>query len=262
MSPIVERLRHDNESVYKIFLIIFGVFYWLFLLGIFLAALAKHQNMLVFDYFLYGIGIPAFFLISAALYRARAYGNMILLGPAQCPALYQAVVEGAERLGLPTPTAFMYNSNGVMNAFARRLLGGRFVFLTSALVEVQDDAQIRFVIGHELGHHAAGHLDPVKNIIMLPGHFVPFLGKAYSRTREYTCDNIGAFLCGDTTAAQTSLQMLGCGCRRLNGTLNCEAFVAQEQMVPPIAGYVAEIFRTHPRLTRRVLALRSEQRVD
>jgi len=262
MSPIVQRLRHDNETVYKIFLMVFGVFYWLILLGIFLGALATHKTTVVLDFFLYGIGIPAFFLISAALYRASAYGNMILLSPAQCPALYQAVVEGADKLGLPTPQVFMYNSQGVMNAFARRLLGGRYVFLTSALIEVQDDAQLRFVIGHELGHHAAGHLDPVKNLIMLPGHFVPFLGKAYSRTREYTCDNIGAFLCGDKIAAQTSLQMLGCGCRRLNATLNCEAFVAQEQMVPPIAGFVSEIFRTHPRLTRRVLALRNEPRLE
>jgi Zn-dependent protease with chaperone function len=262
MSPIIQRLRHDNELVYKIFLMIFGGMFWLFLLFGLLAALAAHKHKILADYLLYGIGIPAFLLISAALYRARAYGNMVLLGPTQLPALYQMVVEGAEKLGLPVPRVFLYNSNGVMNAFARRLLGGRYVFLTSALVEVQDDAQVRFVIGHELGHHAAGHLDPVKTIIMAPGHFVPFLGKAYSRTREYTCDNIGAWLCADPGAAQSSLQMLGCGCRRLNASLNTEAFAAQERMMPPIAGFVSEIFRTHPRLTRRVLALRNEQRVD
>ncbi len=256
MSPIIQRLRHDNELVYKIFLMIFGSMFWLILLFGLLGALAKHDNKILLDYILYGLGIPAFILISAALYRARAYGNMILLGPKQLPELYQAVVEGAEKLSLPVPQVFLYNSNGVMNAFARRLLGGRYVFLTSALVEVQNDAQVRFVIGHELGHHAAGHLDPMKNLIMLPGHFVPFLGKAYSRTREYTCDSIGAFLCGDPAAAESSLQMLGCGCQRLNASLNGEAFVAQEQMMPPVAGFVAEIFRTHPRLTRRVLALR------
>ena len=256
MSPIIQRLRHDNELVYKIFLMIFGSMFWLILLFGLLGAFAKHDNKILLDYILYGLGIPAFILISAALYRARAYGNMILLGPKQLPELYQAVVEGAEKLSLPVPKVFLYNSNGVMNAFARRLMGGRYVFLTSALVDVQNDAQVRFVIGHELGHHAAGHLDPVKNLIMLPGHFVPFLGKAYSRTREYTCDSIGAFLCGDPAAAESSLQMLGCGCQRLNASLNGEAFVAQEQMMPPVAGFVAEIFRTHPRLTRRVLALR------
>lgn len=262
MSPTIERLRHDNESLYKVLLFIFGIFYWLILIGIFLAASARHLTKVVDDFYIYGIGITAFFLISAALYRARAYGNMVLLGPSQLPELYQMVVDGAHKLNMPVPKVFLYNSNGVMNAFARRLLGGRYVFLTSALAEVQDDAQLRFVIGHELGHHAAGHLDPAKIILMAPGHLVPFLGKAYSRTREYTCDAIGAFLCGDPVAAQTSLQMLGCGCRRLNAALNCDAFAAQERMVPPVAGFVTEIFRTHPRLTRRVQALLLAQPMD
>jgi Zn-dependent protease with chaperone function len=39
-------------------------------------------------------------------------------------------------------------------------LGSRYVFLTSALVEATNDAQVRFVVGHEIGHHAAGHLNP------------------------------------------------------------------------------------------------------
>jgi len=257
MSPIIQRLRHDNEVLYKVLLFIFGGFIWLGVIIGFLGAVAMHNHATIAVYIEYGIGIPAFLLISAALYRAKAFGNMVLLGPEQCPDLYKAVVEGAEKLGLPkTPTTFIYNSQGIMNAFARRLLGARYVFLTSALVEVQSDAQVRFVIGHELGHHAAGHLDPLKTILMAPGHFVPFLGPAYSRTREYTCDQVGAYLCADPQAARASLQMLGCGCRRLNGSLNIEAFAAQEQMVPSIAGFFTEIVRSHPRLTRRVSAIR------
>jgi Zn-dependent protease with chaperone function len=58
------------------------------------------------------------------------------------------------------PVTFLYNSNGLINAFARRVLGSRYVFLTSALVEATNDAQVRFVVGHEIGHHAAGHLNP------------------------------------------------------------------------------------------------------
>ncbi len=50
--------------------------------------------------------------------------------------------------------------------------------------------------------------------------------------------------------------MLGCGCRRLNNGMNCEEFMAQEAMVPPIAGFITEIMRSHPRLTRRVIAIK------
>ena len=140
-------------------------------------------------------------------------------------------------------------------------MGGRHVFLTSALVDATDDEQVRFVIGHELGHHAAGHLNPWLNFLKMPAHVVPFLMAAYSRSREYSCDSIGAYLSKDLTASRSSLQMLGCGCRRLNGAMSCEAFIAQEAMVPPVAGFVAEIFRSHPRLTRRVAAISDGVRI-
>jgi Zn-dependent protease with chaperone function len=155
------------------------------------------------------------------------------------------VVAGSQEIGLPEPPkTFLYNSNGLLNAFARRLLRGRYVFLTSALVDATSDAQVRFVIGHELGHHAAGHLNPWMNTLKLPGYLIPFLGPAYSRSREYTCDTIGAYLSKDFAASRSSLQMLGCGCRRLN-----------QAMVPTIFGFLTEIFRSHPRLTRRVAAI-------
>jgi hypothetical protein len=50
--------------------------------------------------------------------------------------------------------------------------------------------------------------------------------------------------------------MLGCGCRRMNHAMNCETFMAQEEMVPPIFGFLSEIIRSHPRLTRRVTAIK------
>ena len=208
-------------------------------------------------YLIYGVAIFLFVLFSGWVYRAFAFGNMLLLGPNQFPELHAMVADGAKALQMDhPPKTFLFNSNGLMNAFALRLFGGQYVFLTSALVEADSDEQIRFVIGHELGHHAAGHLNPWMNFIKMPAYVVPFLKPAYSRAREYTCDSIGAYLSQDLAASRSSLQMLGCGCRRLNQSMNCEAFMAQEAMVPPIAGFVGEIFRSHPRLTRRVAALK------
>jgi Zn-dependent protease with chaperone function len=85
---------------------------------------------------------------------------------------------------------------------------------------------------------------------------VPFLHPAYSRAREYTCDRIGARLTSAAAVSQGALMMLGCGCGRLNGSLNCEAFMAQEKMVPPVFGFLTEIVRSHPRLTRRLAAVK------
>ena len=260
MPKTVDTLRTGNEKLYQALMIIAGILLWI-------AIIAAVKNVISSDdqkirqlgivYFSYALAFAAFIYFSGLAYRASAFGNMILLGPTQFPDLYEMVVAGSRDIGLrDVPRTFLYNSNGLINAFARRLLGGNYVFLTSALVEATTDAQIRFVIGHELGHHAAGHLNPWMNTLKLPAHAVPFLGKAYSRSREYSCDRIGAYLSQDVAASRSSLQMLGCGCRRLNDYMSCEAFVQQEAMVPPLFGFLTEIFRTHPRLTRRVAAIR------
>ncbi len=257
MSNIANLYRHSREKPYQWIMLITGVMLWFAAVQLVLA-LWDHpkQGPIMKMYLAYAIAFMLFRWLASAAYRALAFGNMILLGPAQFPHLHEMVVEASREVGLAEPPkTFIYNSNGVFNAFARRMLGGRYVFLTSALVEANSDAQVRFVIGHELGHHAAGHLNPWLNLLKMPAHLVPFLGKAYSRSREYTCDSIGAYLARDAAASRSALQMLGCGCRRLNAQMNCDAFVAQEQMVPPIFGFLTEISRSHPRLTRRVAAI-------
>lgn len=264
MSNVVAGLRTGKEKAYGTMAIVFGAVLWVaFVLGFFGALASGNPQILeaLWLYIFYGILIWLFYFLAGVFYRATAFGNMLLLSPQQFPQLHDMVVSGAQELGMRAPpTAFLYNSNGLFNAFARRILGGRYVFLTSALVEANNDEQVRFVIGHELGHHAAGHLNPWLNFLKMPAHVVPFLMPAYSRSREYTCDRVGAHLSQDSVASRGALQMLGCGCRRLNEAMNCEAFVAQEAMVPPISGFLVEIFRSHPRLTRRVGAIGGGER--
>ena len=259
MSKLGKSLRSPEERTLHYVAILVGAILWIAIL----IALWSGWNSpnaqvaaLFKIYTMYFIAFGVFLLASSAAYRATAFGNMILLGPEQLPRLNTMVVEASGELGIDPPRAFIHNANGLINAFARRLMGGQYVFLTSALVDVDSDEQVKFVIGHELGHHAAGHLNPWLNLVKAPAHIVPFLMPAYSRARELSCDRIGVRLTGDPETARSSLQMLGCGCRRLNPEMNLEAFAAQEAMVPPIMGFLTEIIRTHPRLTRRVLAIR------
>lgn len=261
MSTVANRFRTGKEKIYSPLMLLFGAILWpIFTLGI-LAGLSSpipQVATMSWVYFSYGVGIALFVWLSGGFYRATAFGNMVLLGPSQFPELHAMVVAGAKDLGMgEAPRAFLYNSNGLFNAFARRLLGGRFVFLTSALVEASSDDQVRFVIGHELGHHAAGHCNPWMNLLKLPAHAVPFLAPAYSRQREFTCDAIGGHLANDLPVSRSALMMLGCGCGRLNGKMNLDAFMAQETMMPPTFGFINEKFRSHPRLTRRMAALKA-----
>jgi Zn-dependent protease with chaperone function len=260
MSKIAAKLRNRKETAYGLLALVLGPPLWIIIiagaaraLGSGNAAVAALAGTYIFYAVLIGVGV----WIAALAYRATAFGNMLLLGPDQFPELHAMVVEAAQKLAMKTPTTFLFNSNGLVNAFARRILGGHYVFLTSALVEISDDEQVRFVIGHELGHHAAGHLNFWSNFLRAPAYAIPFLHPAYSRAREYTCDGIGAHLTGDLAISRSALQMLGCGCRRLNKAMRCDAFMAQEAMVPPVFGFLTEICRSHPRLTRRMAALKA-----
>jgi Zn-dependent protease with chaperone function len=257
MSTTINTFRHKREKIYQVLMLATGVLLWAILVRLFLSPAGLRLLSVVF---FYAVAFFVYYLLAPLFYRAHAYGNMILIGPTQFPELHDMVVTASRDIGLPKPpVAFLYNSNGLINAFARRVLGSRYVFLTSALVEATNDAQVRFVVGHEIGHHAAGHLNPWLNFLKLPAHMVPFLPDAYSRSREYTCDTIGAHLARDTVSSCSALQMLGCGCKRLNQSMNCDAFMEQERQVPALFGFLNEIFRSHPRLTRRVRAIAARE---
>jgi len=198
----------------------------------------------------------------AFLFRAKAMGNMILLTKEQFPHIYQMVSEGAEKLRIPEPEAFIYNSNGVLNAFARQVFGRRYLLLTSAIIDATTDEQVRFIVGHELGHHAAGHLNFMGYFLRFPARIIPFLHKAYSRQCEYTSDKLGLAISKDVENSSKAITMLGCGCHKLNGQLNLFAFEKQEGYVPGFSGYIAEILSSHPRLTRRVISLKNTRIVE
>lgn len=256
---VASECRTGKEKIYGALLSAFGCLGWalaaLFLVFAFTSGEPKLAGQAI-TFLVYGVAFLIFGWLARRLYRAASYGNMVKLSEQQFPELHAMVADGARRLGMRSaPVTFLFNSNGMMNAFARRMAGQPFVHLTSQLVDVQDDEQVRFVIAHELGHHAAGHLNPWLQFLRAPGHVVPFLGPAYSRARESTCDAVGLRLTNNPRAAQAGLAMLGCGCRRLNARLNCEAFARQEEEVPAIFGFLREIFSSHPRLTRRVAAI-------
>lgn len=262
MNDIIKLHRGIKEVIYNYALLAIGLLIYIgFIYFIATAEISLLMNLLplTFYFFLFGI----FVFVAALLFRANTMGNMILISEEQFPHLHKMVIEGSRKLGLDTtPEAFLYNSNGIFNAFAQKVFGRKYLLLSSSLVDAVTDEQVKFVIGHELGHHAAGHLNSFGFWLRLPALIVPFLFKAYSRQREYTCDKIGYYLSRDVENSCTAIQMLGCGCQKLNGKMNLFAFIKQEDLVPSTSGFVAELFRTHPRLTRRVIEIKNAHLFD
>jgi Zn-dependent protease with chaperone function len=266
MEIDINSLRHGKEKFYGFIMMVVGCAVWVIALFLIVNSIVNGYIAQIAPIILYVILLWIVSYIAPALLRAYMFGHYVLIGPNQFPDLHRMVVEGAAAVRLDTPPmAFVYNSHGVMNAMALRLIGrSRYIWLTSALIDADNDEQVRFVIGHELGHHAAGHLDTLPSLLKLPGHFIPLLGAAYSRGRELTCDRIGLAVSGNLDASRTALQMLACGSAKLNATMNAQAFQAQEKMVPHLAGWLLHILSHYPRLTRRTEALAewAERRAD
>lgn len=82
------------------------------------------------------------------------------------------------------------------------------------------------------------------------------LGAAYQRACELSADRLGMVLCGDGAAARRALVALVCGSGALTEKIDLEAFVDQGRRVPPILGFLHELYASHPRMTKRIIELR------
>jgi Zn-dependent protease with chaperone function len=83
-------------------------------------------------------------------------GNSIQVGPRQYASIYQLFRECVRDLDIyPEPNLFI-SQNPMVNAFA---LGQEspFIVLNSGLLDLLEDAELRTVIAHELGHLKCGH---------------------------------------------------------------------------------------------------------
>ena len=179
------------------------------------------------------IGIPYALLVGLAawmasgLLAARLKSESVEVTPEQLPALHAVHQDVCTKLGLSeVPAFYLLQANGILNAFAMRHSGRNFVVIYSNLLEAlgHDSPQVRFLIGHEIGHIKRGHI--LKRLLLLPSLIVPLLGKAYHRACEATCDRFGYFAAGGIEGATHGLLVLAGG-KEAAPLLNPGAFARQ-----------------------------------
>jgi Zn-dependent protease with chaperone function len=204
---------------------------------------------------IYAVLIGLLLFVSHLAFIAHLRGSAVRLGPGQLPELHRRVEELAERIGLRrAPVAYVMQAGGVLNALATRFFATNFIVLFSDLLDAcGENTQARdMIIGHELGHLKAGHLR--WRWFLMPGFFVPFLGSAYSRAREYTCDRYGAAVCDDRMAALRGLSILAAG-GRLGPRIDLRSLAKQQEDFNSTWMTVGRWLATHPPLAHRVAAL-------
>ncbi|MDH6591787.1 Zn-dependent protease with chaperone function/Tfp pilus assembly protein PilE [Variovorax sp. TBS-050B] len=179
-------------------------------------------------------------------------GTAVKLSPTQLPELHARFLDCCTRLGIAQPPeAYLLHGDGIFNAFATRFFGRNFVVLLSDVVdamEAQPDG-ISFYIGHELGHIRRGHL--TGHIWRAPVLWLPLLGPAYSRAKEYTCDLHGAACCLQADSAPRALVALAAGAQQWRH-VNLQGYADQSAGNSGFWASFHELVAGYPWLTKRV----------
>jgi Zn-dependent protease with chaperone function len=243
----INKFRHPKEKRYFMIAAIVGGLAWASIIlgtvGVALIGIAM-------------LGVPLW--LAQQFFKAEIYGHAVRVSEKQYPDLNRMVQQCAKELGMAdVPDVFVTSGQGSLNALAIKFIGKQYVILYAELVDLllsrKQVAELRMIVGHELAHHAAGHTDWKKGLLMMPAMYLPYIGGAYSRACELTADRIGAALVKDLDASKRALVALAAGTTTLQ--TNVAAFASQETEIPRFFGYINELYATHPRMTRRVGAL-------
>ncbi|MGW4844212.1 M48 family metallopeptidase [Nocardia brasiliensis] len=188
--------------------------------------------------------------------------NGVRMSPTQFPEGYRMVAEAAARFGMAkVPDAYVVLGNGQINAFASGHGFRRYVAVYSDLFEIGGAARepdaLAFIIGHEVGHIAAGHTSYWRQLGMFLVPFLPFLGNSLIRAQEYTADNHG--YCHRHTGAPTAMATLAAG-KYLNTLVGFDEMADRAALEKGFFVWVVNAMSSHPVLTWRMWALRDRSR--
>ena len=199
-------------------------------------------------------------------FRLSYLAGSVKVSERQFPHIYELVRDGAYILDLPeVPEVFVMQSP-VPNAMALGLGKKPFLVISTGMINLADPEELRWVVGHELGHVLSGHavyrtmlvilLVLAARIACMPlGSFglraVIFGLEEWFRKSELSCDRAGLLAGQDVEAARRALMKLAGGAQLAE--MNAEAFRDQAHeydAAPDLRDSVLKILQlqgnTHP----------------
>jgi Zn-dependent protease with chaperone function len=223
MSDEFGRTRRESADDRKDRVSFPGISYRAYEHPLALTALTAMRKIRGFDTALKGMNA----VVSEPVIRMQHVSSAIRVGPGQLRHLHEIKEEAAKILDLDDPPE-LYIRGAIpgINAFT---IGMKrpFIVMTPGIVELLDEAELRFVIGHELGHVLSGHalyhtmghvLASVGGLSAIPGVGMAAEGieigiREWSRKSELSCDRAGLLVAQDPTAGISTLMKLAAGSR-------------------------------------------------
>jgi len=189
--------------------------------------------------------------------------NAVRVSTMQNTRVSQIVQECIARLQLKQIEVYVVDSSN-LNAYTFGLSDPKVVVLYSALFNIMDEDEIRFIIGHEFGHVRLGHTWLNSLVGGMAG--IPSTSSAsalltmvflwWNRTCEYSADRAGLLACNNPNKAMTALIKLVAGPNALSPDGMALAYRQIDAEDDTLTGAVRESLGSHPLLINRINKLR------
>lgn len=190
------------------------------------------------------------------------------------PDLYDVLSHCAHTLDIPMPHAVTGDFGARFNAFTAGTDDYSFVFVTAALCKFSNREETSFIMGHECGHIASGHMVYhtlaeilARTALWQTGLMFNWLARltisasllAWERRSEITADRAGLLCCGDLKVAERALLRLVTGLADVEN-VDVDDYLRRYHEMDEYhslsQGWLRQAFTTHPFIPRRIEALR------
>ena len=185
--------------------------------------------------------------------RLKSFANLqhLKITEGVTPKLYESLETVLDRLGIPHQSveAFVFNSPEIQ-AECFSLAGGQCVLrFSSGLVDLLDNDEFKFVVGHELGHFLYSHIG-------LPGEGVgrTFRQLKQSRYQEVSADRVGLIGCNSLDVAIKALVKSSSGLNGSHLRFDVGTYLNQLKKAEEHSSIIEE-YSTHPSSPLRCKAL-------
>ena len=164
--------------------------------------------------------------------RRRLLATSLRLTPPMAPDVAEVLETCRRELAIETPLELFVYPSADYNAATLKPEGGRLlVMVSSSLLEGFDADELRFVMGHELGHNLFEHHSIPTHLLLERGRRIdPALALklfAWQRYAEISCDRAGLVCAGDLQPAARALFKLASGLSGTRVKVDIDQFVAQ-----------------------------------
>ena len=177
--------------------------------------------------------------------RRELLASCLRVSEKQCPSLYELYLDCAKTLGVPEPPELFVECNPHPVSYIVGVTQAMIV-VSTGLVDVLDEDELRFVLGHELGHFIYEHTlyqtmaHYISQILALVGRMTLGIGEiigkgleaallSWSRVSDFSADRAGLLACQDLDAAVRALVKLGAPSKKLWSEINIEELLRQAE---------------------------------